>query len=349
MATYREALQAKEKLSRTYLKAKGVYGIGVGAAHPERPGSGAAVIFYTGQAVAGSKLAAASAVITSRGKKVTVPVRYVVTKPFRRYGSAKPANLTGKIRPVPAGYSIGTLEASGTVGLIVTGLNGQNRYALSNNHVLNRNNTSGYSGTYQPGGADPDPSRIGRLDRFVQLRKQGVHYVDAAIAVPLQKQLLSPTYAKVGTVPGHVTSYRVGQVLKKVGRTTGLVTGVVQSVHTDVKIDYGDYGNLGTLTYRNQTVIRGTNPVSLPGDSGSVWLRRSDDYAVAVNYAGPPDGKLSIAFPVHWTMQAFKTRVATPAGAGKVKVVKPLNNSYVRPLTPLQLKRIKVIRAKTAP
>src|SRR5690606_15414356 len=98
---------------------------------------------------------------------------------------------------------------------------------------------------------------------------------------------------------------------KKVGQTTGFRHGVVESVNTDVLVDYG---KLGVIRFENQTIIRGKRPISLPGDSGSVWLRRSDNYAAAVNYAGTDDGRLSVAFPIHWAMRAFRTRVSRPAG-----------------------------------
>jgi hypothetical protein len=142
-------------------------------------------------------------------------------------------------------------------------------------------------------------------------------------------------------VPGYVTAYRVGEKLKKVGRTTGLVNGRVESVHTDLQINYG--GSLGILTFEDQSVIRGTTPVSLPGDSGSVWLRQSDNYAAAVNFAGTADGRLSIAFPVQWFMQAFNTRVARPIGAGRVRRTQTGSStrSYTRQLTREELSRLK--------
>ena len=74
---------------------------------------------------------------------------------------------------------------------------------------------------------------------------------------------------------------------------------------------------------------RSNAPVSLPGDSGSVWLNKNDKYALAVNFAGPnDDGKYSITFPINWAMTIYSIQVAIPSGvtgdaeqkAGQAKV-----------------------------
>ncbi|GJM82609.1 hypothetical protein HMSSN139_51050 [Paenibacillus sp. HMSSN-139] len=182
---------------------------------------------------------------------------------------------------------MGTADASGTAGLIVSSdVNGCSRLILSNNHVLADNNTARFSATLQPGGADGGTiakDRIGQLERVTKLSRKRPNYLDAATAKPLRRSLLKPAYAVFGIVPGHVRCYKVGDRLKKVGRTTGVVNGTVESIHTDVQVDYGDYGNLGTITFKDQSVIRGKRPVSLEGDSGSVWLTRKGNLAAAVN------------------------------------------------------------------
>jgi hypothetical protein len=120
----------------------------------------------------------------------------------------------------------------------------------------------------------------------------------------------------------------------------------VESIHTDIQVDYSGYDNLGVLNFKNQSVIRGARPVSLPGDSGSVWLRRKDNFAAAVNYAGTTDGRLSIAYPVQWFIQVFKVRVAQPRGTGKIKQLRVIGKSYTRPLSVRELTRIRVMTAK---
>nr|WP_234414403.1 S1 family peptidase [Paenibacillus sp. CAA11] len=352
---FKDANIVKERLSRQMLKKRGVHAIGVGLHNPKQPRKGAAIIVYTGAVTAttlnrlGIKK---KATIRSRGKKVSVPIRVLVTPKFQAHAYKARQQFTRRIRPVQAGYSVGTPQVSGTAGLIVAG-SGESRYLLSNNHVLNQNNTSGYSETIQPGGADDGRARvdrIGQLSRFVRLKKKGTNLLDAAISVPIRRSILSPRYAIFGALPGHVNTYKVGDKFKKVGRTTGLTQGTVESVNTDIQVDYGDYGNLGIVNFKNQTVVRGEKPVSLSGDSGSVWLTNRGNFAAAVNYAGSADGKLSISFPVQWAMQAFGIRVAKPGSAsGRVKTRKIRGDKqrYALPLTAKELGKVRVVKASS--
>jgi len=346
LATFAAAYAMKERMAPTLLKHSKVQGVGVGYHDPERPKKGAAVIIYADALSAVALGIASTVTISVKGKNVQVPIRVVRTGKIRSH-----ANFQGRIRPVQAGYSIGTAAGSGTAGLIVTNFPGANqRYIFSNTHVLtNPLNSNVRAETLQPGGADngrPVIDRVGSLSRYALLRRNATNFIDAAISLPVRNAIVTPRYATVGVVPGYVTSYRVGDRFKKVGRTTGLRFGRVDSVNTDVLVDYG--GNLGVITFRNQSVIVGASPVSLPGDSGSVWLRRADNFAAAVNFAGTEDGLTSIAFPVDWFMRRFRLRVARPNGAGIVKNVKTNGNpAFARRLTARELASIRIISARS--
>jgi hypothetical protein len=346
LVTFSDAYAMKERMARSILKHPKVQGIGVGYHDPKHPEKGATVIIYADAGSAASLGIASTPSVRGKDKTVQVPVRLVRTGKFHSH-----ADFNRRIRPVTAGYSIGTRGKSGTAGLIVTNFpNAHQRYIFSNNHVLtNPINSGTHADTLQPGGVGHGRSgrdRVGRLVRFVQLRRKQPNLMDAALSIPVRNSILNPRYATVGIIPGHVTSYRVGERFKKVGRTTGLVFGTVSSVNTDVRVDYGT--RLGMLTFRNQTVILGSNPVSLPGDSGSVWLRRADNFAAAVNYAGTKDGRMSIAFPVDWFMRTFRTRVAHPEGAGRIRTIHAANSNaaYARGLTAKELASIRIIRAR---
>ncbi|MFD2370705.1 hypothetical protein ACFSO0_12275 [Brevibacillus sp. GCM10020057] len=360
MATYREALRAKQALVKRWKKMPGVVGIGVGYVNGRNRKDGACVVMYTldAGATATGRCPTCVAVKSHRAKgHATVPVRIVASgrcscHPVTRPGAAS-GRFRRRIRPVVAGYSVGYPGISGTAGLIVAqAARRAQRYLLSNNHVLNHNNSSSYTETIQPGGADggrSGRSRIGRLYRFVRLRKNADNYMDVALSIPTSNRLLAPRYATVGAVRGHVQGYALGARLKKVGRTTGRVSGVVESIHTDIDVDYGSLGGLGTIRFRNQTVIRGNGPISLPGDSGSVWLT-SGNYAAAVNFAGSADGRLSIAFPVHWALQVFGLRVARTNGRlGRIVRAGRRNHAgYTRPLSAAELRRIELKSAADA-
>jgi len=348
MATFAAAYATKERLARSMLHHPKVHGIGVGYRDPKHREKGAAVIVYA-DALSAASLGIPTAVSTHlKGREVRVPIRFVKSGAFRSH-----AKYRSRIRPVPAGYSIGTTRRSGTAGLIVTNFPEQNkRYILSNNHVLtNPVNSSNRTATLQPGGADKGRrkrDRVGHLELLVKLSRNGINYMDVALSAPTRNSILNPRYAAIGIVPGHVTSYRVGEQWKKVGRTTGFRTGIVDSVNTDVRVGYG---RAGSFRFRNQTVVVGSKPVSQPGDSGSVWLRREDNFAAAVNFAGSTDGKSSISFPIHWAMETFGIRAARPDGTGVVCSLKTGdgNPAYSRQLTAKELASIRIVKAPSVP
>ncbi|WP_234405066.1 S1 family peptidase [Paenibacillus bouchesdurhonensis] len=367
LASFRKAYQVKQRLSAQLLKRRGIHGIGIGLCDPNRPKKGAAIILYASALAATAKSSKRSAKRkplhpVRLQRKTGVPIRIVRSTSFHKHGSPSIPHshrFRTRIRPVIAGYSIGTPLASGTAGLIVARGNcGKSRYILSNNHVLVNENTRRCSLTLQPGGADGgtvSKDRVGQVHRFVRLSKQRNNYMDAAMAKPLRRSLLSTRYAVFGAVPGHLRSYRIGDRLKKVGRTTGVTTGRVESIHTDIRVGYGSYGNLGTISFKNQSVIRGKRPVSLAGDSGSVWLTRKGNRAAAVNFAGSADGFLSISYPIEWFMQVFGTRVPISPHHRKQRRLLPprrgVKRSYLftKPLPPKLLRTIRPIRANRCP
>ncbi|MBD2867911.1 chymotrypsin family serine protease [Paenibacillus arenilitoris] len=364
MATFLEALQHKTKIAPALLKQAGVSAIGVGYASPDRPSRGAAVTVYMQKAMPTTALSGTVKALTGGG----IPIRIIRSEPFRRHAEAAPSPLLvhqkkgrlsqSRIRPVPAGASIGTFgpPTTGTGGLVVT-KNGA-LYLLSNNHVLVKANSPAYSETVQPGPADGGEKGVGRIGQafeYVPLNPGGVNFMDAAIASPLKESLLNPRYlvsgtGRLATVPGYLNSFGIGEQFVKFGRTTGFASGTVESINVDVEI--GPYGELNNavLLFRNQTVIAGQAAVSLPGDSGGVWLRQSDRYAAALNFAG--SGNRSISTPIAAVMQAFGVQVAVPAAGrafkrGKAKgAVGSANYRFTRTLTTKQRKQVRVVRVK---
>lgn len=356
MASFKQVYRHKQRLAKSLLKRSGIHGIGVGFKDPNQPAKGAALIIYADKASAAGAKRNQSHGISSRSihaynkkmlaSKSNIPVRIVRSSKFCKNNSQSlpSVRFRRRIRPVIAGYSVGTVNSSGTAGLIVSDKsNPRSRYILSNNHVLANNNSLRTSETIQPGGADNGMTkrdRIGFMNRFVKLSKKRNNFIDAATSKPLRRSLLKPRYAVFGVVPGFVKTYKVGDKFKKVGRTSGVVTGTVESIHTDIKVNYGDYGGLGTIRFKNQSVIRGKRPVSLAGDSGSVWLTSRGNLAAAVNFAGTDGGLLSISYPIDWFMKVFKSRVARP-GKNRMSCpnrAKTNHFMYIRPLSPRALK-----------
>lgn len=315
MANFQEAFAVKESLVSSLLQQENISGVGVGFLNPDNEQEGAAIILYVNaESISATNLPEYYEAYINE-TNVRVPIRKELTGEFIANANflAGHPEYSKRIRPVIAGYSVGYPGSSGTAGLIVIDKETRSKlFILSNNHVLNKDNTSGYTETIQPGGADGGSTgadTIGRLDRYIQF-VSGDNYLDAATSIPLNNSLLNASYATKGTIPGHYLQYRVGWNFYKVGRTTGPVTGKVDSVDTQVTVNYG---SLGKFTFKQQTVVKGAGAVSLPGDSGSVWLKAEDNYACAVNYAGSGDGSTSICFPINWFMEKFSCLVAAPS------------------------------------
>ena len=89
----------------------------------------------------------------------------------RDQGAAR--SLTEKRRPCPPGYSIGHVSiTAGTLGAWVRLLTGEDRYVLSNNHVLaNSNDTQPHADIIQPGKAD---GGFSGTDLFARLHEYAV-------------------------------------------------------------------------------------------------------------------------------------------------------------------------------
>lgn len=360
MATFREAVRQKNKITNTLLKRRDVHAVGVGYADPLKPKSGAAIYIYTDKNFSTARNRNITAAVSKSG--ATAPIRFIRSGKFYAEG-AYPKKKAGKIsqsptsrwRPVPGGVSIGTPRGTGTAGLIVI-RNGQ-LYILSNNHVLINNNSPVYSETLQPGPSDGGRTisdRVGRAFQFIRLIPGANNLQDSSIALPTSNALLNPRYLanNIGfltTVPGHLLSYPVGTNVFKTGRTTGPVTGSVVDVNWTGDVRYP----FGTFRFTNQTAVRGTRAVSLPGDSGSVWLRAPGRFAVALNFANSEGGNLSIATPIARVMSTYGLRVAIPAGAGKgykagsEKGAAPKGNyRYVQPMTAAERKLQRVVNVR---
>lgn len=326
MASISSVTATKETISQTLLEQENVVGVGVGLENIDSDSDEAALVIYVRTDLSASDSNDIRSLVSRASPDEEIPIRIEVVgeftanmvgaTPSRTSATAHPI-YSKKIRPAQPGYSFGPTTSSGTGGLIVISSDRTQLYVASNCHVLNGNNDSRYYATLQPGAADGGTvgsDKIGRAYSYVPLKKTD-NYLDAAMSIPDRNNLLNPDYPTIGRLPGHYETYRVGWTLFKVGRTTGPQTGRVDSVNTDLSVNYGSYGGLGTIGFKSQTVVLSSNPISLPGDSGSIWLRKSNNYACAVNYAGSIDGKRSISFPFNWFSNTFDVKVAASASA----------------------------------
>lgn len=187
--------------------------------------------------------------------------------------------LRQRMRPALGGASVSHyLFQVGTINTAVRDKNYRGvYYVLSNNHVLARLNGANIGDPIlQPapedGGAYPQDV-IARLSRYVPLRFDpgSSNIVDAAVAYT-QPGLVLPQVCWVG--PPHavrsIKSVGPGELVQKIGRTTGLTQGRIDAINASIKINFAlaGYGNRVAL-FRQQIM---TNHMAGYGDSGSMLL-----------------------------------------------------------------------------
>src|SRR6266508_3137165 len=225
--------------------------------------------------------------------------------------------LAKRARPARGGYSVGHVNiTAGTIATCVydflpgatvnppaPGIGIPTKfYLLSNNHVLaNSNHAMIGDPILQPGpfdgGTDP-ADRIARLSRFVPItfeppvpRASHRNLVDAAIAEAefhdLEREVDWSGVAK-GWYPR--ARLKVGDRVKKTGRTTNYTLGRVIATNATIDVNYGG----GKVARFLDQIV--TTSMSAGGDSGSLVLSSApgsqpgtqDDFAVGLLFAGSP-------------------------------------------------------------
>jgi hypothetical protein len=197
-----------------------------------------------------------------------------------------------RIRPARPGCSIGFQDPAGqfimagTFGALVK--KGQQRFILSNNHVIaDENKLPLGAPIFQPGfldaGNPPVTDAIAKLTKFAPLVPGTLNKVDCAIAKLNANSLATNSVLFIGPPTGR-TAARLDMVVHKFGRTTSFTVGRVTSIETDVSVQY----DTGIVTFENQIIIVGltAQPFSASGDSGSLILERSTNKAIGLLFAG---------------------------------------------------------------
>ncbi len=210
-----------------------------------------------------------------------------------------------------SGSSIEFLEINGDAycytgtlgGLVEDTFNPTVRYALSNNHVLARENAASIGeAIIQPGlldqskcalGADYGADVVAHLSNFVPLNLKSVpvgkpnNTVDAAIA-----ELVPGTMSETGEIldiglldPVPATA-AIGMPVTKSGRTTGQTHGMVSAVDVSIAVQYSN----GFGLFKKQIRISGLNGQAFirPGDSGALLLTDTTEppQALGLLFAG---------------------------------------------------------------
>lgn len=226
-------------------------------------------------------------------------------------------------RPLLIGASIAHVKVTaGTLGAFVE--RGSRVLILSNNHVLaNEDHASHGDAVLQravaDGGRDPE-DRIGSLRNRIRLKKSIPNFVDAALAdfdailehdAGLLRDITGEDRRLAGLGP---KSFDEGELVHKVGRTTGGTTGRVTAFDLDnVVISYG----VGNLRFDGQVEIEGIGAQAFSdgGDSGALVVNDRME-AVGLLFAGSDVGGsngrgLTYANPIHRVLKDLKAKLLT--------------------------------------
>jgi hypothetical protein len=207
------------------------------------------------------------------------------------------------IRPVRPGYSFGLAKRVGTLGLVVHLQSDPYRLLLlSSSHVLNLRPDGKRYSLYQPSGKDRDFNEepIAQALRYTKLHPYKENYTEAGLAEPFSEKDIDPEHP-LGPIRGVCSELKIGQKLRKVGRTTGEVEGEV------IKTDWKGWIRFRRrkFPFARQILINNENmPISLQGDSGSVWITDQGEVA-AMNIAGCHSGNISISTPISRIFSLF--------------------------------------------
>lgn len=185
-------------------------------------------------------------------------------------------------RPLRIGGSVGRTDenAAGTLGAFAAlRTRPQNDLVLSNNHVLAQEN-AGLRGDRIVQAGRLDGGRASRdvvagLLKFKRLKRRH-NLVDAAVAqLEGDVEYYYNWLEGLGPIRGLRTDpLDEGDLVYKVGRTTGLTKGRISAFEVD-SVVVGGY-NQGDLEFDDQIEIEpvGSKPFSLAGDSGSLIVDR---------------------------------------------------------------------------
>jgi PKD repeat protein len=217
-------------------------------------------------------------------------------------------------RPVPIGVSTGHPDiTAGTIGVKVT--DGNNFYALSNNHVYaNLNKASIGDNVLQPGSIDGGTSNdvIGTLYDFVVIDLNAPNTADAAIALVDEGDLDCSTPSDGYGQPSTTIKNEVyvGLPVQKYGRTTGHTFGEVRLIEFDLDVCYetqGPFRCKSSAQFEGQIGIS-NGSFSAGGDSGSLIVTNDiNKEPVALLFAGTAD--YTFANPIKLVLDSFTPEI----------------------------------------
>ncbi len=211
---------------------------------------------------------------------------------------------------IALGSSIGNqFVTAGTLGAKVIDLDGGGEMILSNWHVLAGHPaaTAGLS-IWQPGRIDggDDDDVIAHLTRWI------IGPYDAAVAQLNGSRLVNSSVATGEPIHDTITP-RPGMRVWKVGRTSGYTEAFIDGSRGNMTLPYPQLGNDVLLRdlFRILPLPGNRGEISMPGDSGAVWVDKASGKAVGLHVAGETGDQpeYALAHDIGATLRALLARL----------------------------------------
>ncbi len=179
------------------------------------------------------------------------------------------ADRDQRFDPLPAGVAIANtkLKGIGTLGAIVYDQITRTPMGLSAHHVLVGNSGQFGDAVAQPA-SKAEQDIVGNLSRWDR-------EFDCAVFQFNRSRSLSESFMGVSESLHGDEEPLVGMRVVKSGRTTGVTYGIIDGVNEE-----------GFTIIPDPTMPAPDGEISLPGDSGAVWLETKTGMAVGLHVAG---------------------------------------------------------------
>jgi hypothetical protein len=239
-----------------------------------------------------------------------VPTDVIETGAFRALLARGLRAAQARTRPLQSGLSVSFSNtdesAAGTIAAIV--VRGQDRFILSNNHVLAFENRLALgTDIVQPATLDNGrlpQERVGALAQFTPLQPVG-NRLDAAIAkISDTVQSIAGSAYGDSLLSSEPLEARTEMLVSKLGRGTGLTVGRIEDVSIDVAVDFAT----GQFLFEDQILIAASDDeFANDGDSGSLVTASRERRPVGLLFAG--SSSHALATPIDRVLSEFGVEI----------------------------------------
>jgi hypothetical protein len=214
--------------------------------------------------------------------------------------SAEELGLRGRLRPVVPGASISSGHATaGTVCCVVADPRG-GRFLLSAEHaVIGERGTAVYQPGLYDGGTEDD--RIGVVHRILRPQLGVANNAAGALVALLPDIEALSTAPGIGPIRGVAEAVSLGQKVRALGRTSGLVEGQVTRLLVETKVAGGET-EVATFVGMIETTS-----ISAAGDSGAPVV---DEVGRLVGFVYAGSAQKTIVMPIRPVLEALGVTLA---------------------------------------